>query len=186
MLPDDMITSFMMQICLAIAYCHTRRIMHRDLKPQNILVNTSTQKIKIADFGLGRPYTRGGSYTNEVVTLWYRPPELLLGQTAYEEGIDMWSIGCIFAEMAQGLILFKGDSETRQLMEIFKVMGASTPEASIDLRWPPCCQSLFPRFAPVPLMNKVDRLQLAGQQLLSALLAMNPTKRISARAAVSH
>ena len=89
-----------------------RRIMHRDLKPSNLLVNPDATKIKIADFGLAR--TMGPplkTYTHEVVTLWYRAPEVLLGSKIYSTAIDMWSIGAIFYELAHKKPLFAGDSE---------------------------------------------------------------------------
>ena len=102
----------MYQIISGIAYCHTHRILHRDLKPQNLLIDKNTKELKLADFGLARafdiPIKR---YTHEVVTLWYRCPEILLGQKAYALGVDLWSTGCIFAEMVQRRPLFMGDSE---------------------------------------------------------------------------
>ncbi len=100
------------QILKGTQFCHERRIMHRDLKPSNLLVNQEGTQIKIADFGLAR--TMGlplKTYTHEVVTLWYRAPEVLLGSKIYSTAIDMWSIGAIFFELAHKLPLFAGDSE---------------------------------------------------------------------------
>lgn len=100
------------QLLKGTEYCHARRIMHRDLKPSNLLVNNDASKIKIADFGLAR--TMGlplKTYTHEVVTLWYRAPEVLLGSKIYSAAIDVWSIGAIFYELAHKKPLFAGDSE---------------------------------------------------------------------------
>ena len=102
----------MYQLLKGTLYCHERRIMHRDLKPSNLLIDPSASHIKIADFGLAR--TMGvplKTYTHEVVTLWYRAPEVLLGSKIYSTAIDVWSIGAIFFELAHRKPLFAGDSE---------------------------------------------------------------------------
>lgn len=135
----------MKQLIEALAYLHSHRILHRDLKPQNMLVDKEGH-IKLADFGLSRSFslpTR--TYTHEVVTMWYRAPELLLGAKMYCTGIDIWSLGCIMAEMVCKIIkcnissilfvlilqllkkaLFPGDSEIDQLYKIFKILGTPT------------------------------------------------------------
>ena len=93
--------------------------MHRDLKPQNLLIDKNGV-IKLADFGLARAFGLPvKTYTHEVVTLWYRAPEILLGQKQYSTPVDIWPIGCIYAEMAQRKALFSGDSEIDQIFKIF-------------------------------------------------------------------
>ena len=95
-----------------MAYCHSQRIFHRDLKPNNILVHKEKMEIRIADFGLARAYSLPlKPYTHEVVTLWYRAPEILLGAKEYSLGVDSWSIGCIFYELVHNKIFLAGDSE---------------------------------------------------------------------------
>ena len=114
-LPPETVKSFTYQILQGTAYCHAHRVMHRDLKPQNLLIDTKGN-IKLADFGLARAFGLPvKTYTHEVVTLWYRAPEILLGQKQYSTPVDIWSIGCIFAEMAQRRALFAGDSEIDQV-----------------------------------------------------------------------
>lgn len=94
-----LVKSYMYQLLDAIAFCHLNRILHRDLKPQNLLVDDRGH-IKLADFGLARSFNIPmRAYTHEVVTLWYRAPEILLGTKLYATGVDLWSLGCIFAEM---------------------------------------------------------------------------------------
>lgn len=125
--------------------------MHRDLKPQNLLIDKHGN-IKLADFGLARAFGLPvKTYTHEVVTLWYRAPEILLGQKQYSTPVDIWSIGCIFAEMAQRKALFAGDSEIDQIFKIFQVQG--TPN---ETNWPsalklPDFKTTFPKWKGIPL-----------------------------------
>jgi cyclin-dependent kinase len=94
--------SFLYQLLTGVAFCHHHRVLHRDLKPPNLLINREGQ-LKLADFGLARAFgIPVRSYTHEVVTLWYRAPDVLLGSRKYSTPVDIWSVGCIFAEMANG------------------------------------------------------------------------------------
>ena len=118
-IPRFLIVKFTRQIIDAVAYCHSINIVHRDIKPQNILVDEEREQIKIADFGLTRQTLMASPLTPEVVTLWYRAPDLLLGKV-YDWSIDMWSLGCVIGEMATGRPLFPGDSEIDTLFRIFR------------------------------------------------------------------
>ena len=125
-LPKDLIKKYFKGLLQGIAYLHKKKIIHRDLKPQNILI-TENDEVKISDFGLGRgtgvPIQ---AYTNEVVSLWYRAPDILLGSKMYDNSIDLWSAGCIFGEMLLGKCLFEGKNDAEQCIEIFKIIG--TPD----------------------------------------------------------
>jgi serine/threonine protein kinase len=110
----------MYQLLKGMDFCHARGIMHRDLKPQNLLVD-KRGILKLADFGLARAFMIPvRQYTHEVVTLWYRAPEILLGQKTYAPAVDMWSIGTIFAEMVNQHPLWPGISEIDELFRIFR------------------------------------------------------------------
>lgn len=127
----------MYQILSGIEELHDNRIFHRDMKPHNILINSNNQ-IKIADFGLARNYTiPDRQYTQDVVTLWYRAPEILLSNyyfifilildSEYSIPVDIWSVGCIFYELLTKQPLFRGDSVPDQLTKIFRLMGLPKP-----------------------------------------------------------
>ena len=128
---EEVIKSFLYQLLKGVAYCHSKLVLHRDLKPQNLLISRQGQ-LKIADFGLARPFGAPvRSYSPEVVTLWYRSPDVLLGSKFYSTSIDMWSIGCIFGEMVTGRPLASGNTPFDQLLKIQKVLGTAN-----STEWP--------------------------------------------------
>jgi len=170
-----LVRSYLFQTLQGIRACHAHRILHRDLKPQNLLID-SNGRLKLADFGLSRGYdfpVRDRVYSKEVVTLWYRAPELLLGNTSYSTPIDIWSIGCIFAELASKRPLFPGDSEIQQLHKIFSVLGT-----------PPGIQ--FETYPRRNLAHVVPELDELGINLLEQMLDYNNQTRISAKDALQH
>lgn len=128
----DVVKSFMYQLLRGLAFCHSHNVLHRDLKPQNLLINKNGE-LKLADFGLARAFgIPVKCYSAEVVTLWYRPPDVLFGAKLYTTSIDMWSAGCIFAELANaGRPLFPGSDVDDQLKRIFKLLGTPAEDS-----WP--------------------------------------------------
>ncbi|CAK9871795.1 unnamed protein product [Sphagnum jensenii] len=185
-LPTSIIKSFMYQLCKGVAHCHSHGVMHRDLKPQNLLVDREKGLLKIADLGLGRAFTVPlKSYTHEIVTLWYRAPEVLLGASHYSTPVDIWSVGCIFAELSRKSPLFPGDSELQQLLHIFRLLGIPTEEV-----WPGVSTLRdwhdYPHWQPQNISRVVPDLDPQGVNLLSSMLQINPAKHISAKAALQH
>ncbi|KNC47357.1 cell division control protein 2 [Thecamonas trahens ATCC 50062] len=186
LLKPALVKSYLQQLLEGIAFCHSHRVLHRDLKPQNLLIDRNGV-LKLADFGLARAFgIPVRTYTHEVVTLWYRAPEILLGSRHYSCPVDVWSIGCIFAEMASKIPLFPGDSEIDNLFRIFKILG--TPNETI---WPgvsalPDFKSSFPKWQPKNLASVATNLGPDGIDLLSQMLEYEPSRRISAKAALSH
>ncbi|KAF9304001.1 Cyclin-dependent kinase 2 [Mortierella antarctica] len=185
LMPMKTIQNLMRQLVQGLEYCHARSYLHRDLKPQNLLI--ANGQLKLADFGL----SRGGApplrpYTREVVTLWYRAPEILLGASHYSVGTDVWSVGCIFAELANREPLFPGDSELGELFLIFRMLG--TPS---DLKWPGVSllkhwKSVFPSWDGVQLREAVPQMGDEGIDLLTQMLKYSPQHRISCTDALKH
>lgn len=179
----------MYQLLSGVAYLHAHYVMHRDLKLSNLLLNAAGV-LKIADFGLARVFSNPlDLYTPKVVTLWYRAPELLLGSSsAYHSAIDMWSCGCIFAELVTGRPVFAGQTEAEQLELICRLLG--TPNDKI---WPgfqdyqnSSTPVSLPHYPYSQLTHEYHMLSSAGLNLLSRLLTYDPSKRITASKALQH
>ncbi|KAJ8984054.1 hypothetical protein NQ317_008780 [Molorchus minor] len=167
-----LVKSYMYQINEAILFCHQRRVLHRDLKPQNLLI-TKDGVIKVADFGLGRAFgVPVRVYTHEVVTLWYRAPEILLGSARYSCPIDIWSLGC--------------DSEIDQLFRIFRILRTPTEELWPGVSSMPDYKAIFPNWTKLLLASQLKNLEESGIDLLKEMLIYDPAKRISAKRIAVH
>lgn len=164
------IKSFLNQLLKGINHCHKNRVLHRDLKPQNLLINREGV-LKLADFGLARAFgIPVKNYTHEVVTLWYRAPDILMGSKKYSTSVDIWSVGCIFAELVNRRPLFSGASEKDQLDKIFKIRGTPDTEVWTDMTELPLYEEGLPNYEPQNLVDLVPDLDEQGLDLLDKML----------------
>ncbi|XP_042327982.1 cyclin-dependent kinase 14 [Sceloporus undulatus] len=189
-LHPDNVKLFLFQLLRGLSYIHQRFILHRDLKPQNLLIS-DTGELKLADFGLARAKSvPSHTYSNEVVTLWYRPPDVLLGSTEYSTCLDMWGVGCIFVEMIQGVAAFPGMKDIQdQLERIFLVLGTPNEESWPGVHSLPHFKpDRFTQYSAKNLRQAWNKLSYVNhaEDLASKLLQCFPKNRLSAQAALSH
>ncbi|KAK2461713.1 hypothetical protein APHAL10511_006176 [Amanita phalloides] len=187
-LEPNTVRSFMYQLLKGTAFCHENQVLHRDLKPQNLLINRKGE-LKLGDFGLARAFgVPVNTFSNEVVTLWYRAPDVLLGSRTYSTSIDVWSCGCIFAEMISGLPLFRGRDNQDQLLHIMRIIGTPSEaqfqkmqQESPEIQLKSC-----PRYPKMPFSQVLPKASPHAIDLLERLLKFDPAERISAADALSH
>ncbi|KAJ7704362.1 kinase-like domain-containing protein [Mycena rosella] len=182
------VRSFMFQLLKGTNFCHENQVLHRDLKPQNLLINRKME-LKLGDFGLARAFgVPVNTFSNEVVTLWYRAPDVLLGSRTYSTSIDLWSCGCIFAEMISGMPLFRGKDNNDQLLHIMKILGTPSHQqfAKMLKDSPEIVLKDFPPMPKANLAQVLPKASPAALDLLERLLKFDPSERISAAEALSH
>jgi len=182
---------YMKQLLNGVHYMHRNKILHRDIKGSNLLINNNGY-LKIADWGLARSwYEQQARYTLKVITLWYRPPELLMGCQKYGPAVDLWSAGCIFAELLHKQPILKGTAEVDQLRKIFDLCGDPTEES-----WPGVARECphWPMHEPKPgvppkqsrLRQRFSNFGRLALDLVERLLALDPKRRLGARDALDH
>ena len=184
------------QLLKALLFCHTGDLIHRDLKPSNLLLNEECV-LKLAGFGLARSLRAPGGYaggeetsvlTDYVATRWYRAPEVNLGSTSYDKGVDMWAVGCIIAEMFLGKPLIPGTSTTNQLECIVGVTGTPSAEDIADVK-SVFAATMMKSMHEVPLRSFADEMNGASSEAIDLcrnLLTFSPMKRFSVQQALKH
>ncbi|RUS28342.1 protein kinase gsk3 [Jimgerdemannia flammicorona] len=185
-MPMLQIKLYMYQLFRSLAYIHSLGICHRDIKPQNLLLNPATGVLKLCDFGSAKILVAGEPNVSYICSRYYRAPELIFGATNYTTSIDIWSTGCVMAELMLGQPIFPGESGIDQLVEIIKVLGTPTKE-QIRTMNPNYMEHKFPQIKPHPF-SKVFRARTPSEaiDLISRLLEYTPNKRLTAIDAMIH
>jgi glycogen synthase kinase 3 beta len=186
MMPMFLVKLYMYQIFRSLAYIHALGICHRDIKPQNLLIDPKEGMLKLCDFGSAKMLVPGEPNVAYICSRYYRAPELIFGATNYTTSIDVWSTGCVMAEMLLGQPLFPGESGIDQLVEIIKVLGTPTRE-QIRTMNPNYMEHKFPQIKPHPF-SKVFRPRTPPEatDLVSRLLQYTPSARLTAVEAMCH
>ncbi|KAJ8772959.1 hypothetical protein K2173_028136 [Erythroxylum novogranatense] len=183
---ESQIKCYIKQLLSGLEHCHSKGVMHRDIKGSNLLVNNEGI-LKVGDFGLANFCTSGQKQplTSRVVTLWYRPPELLLGSTDYGASVDLWSVGCVFAELLLGKPILQGRTEVEQLHKIFKLCGSPPDEYWKKSKLPHA--TLFKPQQPYDscLHETFKDLPTTAVDLIETLLSVEPYKRGTASSALT-
>ena len=171
----------------ALEYIHSLGICHRDIKPQNILVNSSSHVLKLCDFGSAKKLVKGEPNVAYICSRYYRAPELIFGATEYDNQIDVWSIGCVIVEMLLGQPLFPGESAIDQLVEIIKILGTPTKQQVLIMN-PDYNEIKFPTIKQYPwakfFKNKIVEDDFVD--FISKILVYEPNVRLNPTTALSH
>lgn len=187
-LTPGQIKSYMQMLLKGVAHCHGLGIIHRDLKPANLLISSSGH-LKIGDFGLARilSYSRDRPFSHQVATRWYRSPELLYGARKYDEGVDLWAIGCILGELINLSPLFPGENDIDQLCVVLRVLGTPTEAIWPGLSELPDYNKItFPETTPLPFEKVFPDVSTDAVDLVKRFLVYPSDLRISAAKALLH
>jgi serine/threonine protein kinase len=184
--PSLLVKLYSYQIIRSLGYIHAMGICHRDIKPQNLLVDTTTHRLKLCDFGSAKKLVKGEPNVSYICSRYYRAPELIFGATDYTTAIDIWSAGCVIAEILLGKPLFPGESAVDQLVEIIKILGTPTRDQILDMN-PNYTEFRFPEIRPHP-WNKVfsSKTSKDAVEFITSLLVYSPQTRPNAYEALLH
>jgi len=185
------IKAWMGMLCRGVWFCHENFILHRDIKPNNLLI-AANGEVKLADFGLARSFADPYSpMSHQVITRWYRPPELFYKARYYSGGVDIWSVGCVFAELVLRTPFMAGNSDIQQLDLICQAIGSPNEDnwpgvSSLDAYVPMEKGKSNPVRTKTEFMAMFPTIGPSGVDLLMSMLSLNPSKRVTAREALYH
>jgi glycogen synthase kinase 3 beta len=184
--PILLVKLYIYQTFRALAYIHSLGICHRDIKPQNLLVNPTNHQLKVCDFGSAKRLAAGEVNVSYICSRYYRAPELIFGATSYDQAIDVWSVGCVMAELLLGQPLFPGESGVDQLVEIIKVLGTPTRDQIHSMN-PNYSEFRFPQIR-ANQWNKIFRTKTPDTaiSLIAKLLVYDPKARLQPLDALTH
>lgn len=191
-IPYDLTKIYSYQICRALAYCHARNICHRDIKPQNLLLDPESHIVKLCDFGSAKRLKESEPNVSYICSRYYRAPELIFESAYYKTTIDLWSLGCVIGELFLGTPLFQGDKSVDQLVEIIKVLGTPTKEEIMAMN-SEYTQTKFPVVKALPWKVVFSGVSHDGQEvpaegidLISQFLIFTPHTRLKGFDALAH
>lgn len=177
----------MYSLVKGIDYLHKHRIIHRDIKPENVLISRDGSNVKIADFGLSRTiHMPLRPYSREILSLWYRSPELCMGYKNYSIGVDLWALGCVFYELVTGKPLFKGKSDSEMIFKIFEQIGSPTEKNWNWVQKIAGYNANFPIFPGKGFSELNQDIGYEGVDLITKLLKLDPISRITCVEALDH
>lgn len=186
-MPVFLVKVYAYQMIKSLEYIHSIGICHRDIKPQNILVDANTYSLKLCDFGSAKKLVKGEPNVSYICSRYYRAPELMFGATEYKTAIDVWSTGCVIAELVLGQPIFPGDSALDQIVEIIKILGTPSKSQILGMN-PEYTEHRFPIIKPLT-WNKVFKNSNMPEDfynLMERLLEYDPTIRIKPAEALKH
>jgi glycogen synthase kinase 3 beta len=184
--PIFLIKLYSFQMARALSYIHSQGIIHRDIKPQNVLIDVSTNRVYLCDFGSAKRVNKEDQNVAYICSRYYRAPELIFGNMDYDASIDIWSFGCVLAEMFIGKPLFQGESTVDQLLQIIKVLGTPNTEQLSYLNKNNTLNYQFPEVKPYPISKIFQGKPKELISLLQKIFVYEPHKRLTGLEIIAH
>jgi len=185
--PNYLVKLYAFQMARALSFIHSQGVVHRDIKPQNILIDSSTNRVYICDFGSAKKISEKEQSVAYICSRYYRAPELIFGNTEYDSSVDIWSFGCVIAEMLLGKPIFQGENTVDQLLQIIKILGTPDSEQLSYLNRNNTMSGYqFPPVKPFSLVKLLSSKPKDLTNLLQKIFVYDPKKRISALEIMNH
>lgn len=184
--PVFLIKLYAFQMARALAFMHNQGVLHRDIKPQNVLIDSSTNRVYICDFGSAKKFNGEEQNVAYICSRYYRAPELIFGNTDYDSSIDIWSFGCVLAEMFLGKPIFQGETTVDQLLQIIKILGTPNNDQLQYLNKNNTMNYQFPTVRPYTISKIMSGKSKELISLLQKIFTYEPHNRFSALEIMAH